>query len=79
MREMRERSRPARSGHRSSSPIGSRQPQRDRHNHRPEIAEGPDPGIGADDPAKIISSHALTKKAGPTATILKKSSTGLTS
>src|SRR5215471_7476090 len=30
-------------------------------------------------PAKIISSHALTKKAGPAATILKKSSTRLTS
>src|SRR5712692_8900534 len=30
-------------------------------------------------PAKIISSQALTKKAGPAATILKKSSTKLTS
>src|SRR6266568_2229102 len=30
-------------------------------------------------PAKIINSQALTKKAGPAATILKKSSTRLTS
>ena len=50
---------------------GQRQPQPDRHDHGREVAEGPDTDVGPAIPAKIISSHALTKKAGPAATILK--------